>query len=109
MYVSIRARVPSVEPESTMTISRQKSRLSMQSPSTAISFLQMMKAEIGLSNRLIEGPSRGIVDGNQSFVLDLADGQRRTHRVDVRGRGQFLDDEALERPEVACHAMQQEI
>ena len=48
-------------------------------------------------------------DRHHAFVLDLADGQRGAHRVDIRRRGQLFDDEGLEGGEVACHAMQQEV
>ena len=48
-------------------------------------------------------------DRHRPFILDLADRQRGAHRVDVRRRGQLLDDEVLERGEVAGHAVQQEV
>jgi hypothetical protein len=39
--------VPSVDPESTITISRQKSTLSMHGPIASRSFWQMMKTDTG--------------------------------------------------------------
>jgi glycosyl transferase family 25 len=50
-----------------------------------------------LSAYRLAGSGRNL---HQPFVLDLADGQRGAHRVDVGRRGQGLDDEALEGGEV---------
>ena len=51
----------------------------------------------------------GSREHHQRFVLDRTDGQGCADGIDVRRRGQFFDDEILERTEIARDAMEQEV